>query len=141
MRYYAGIGSRDTPLYWCAKMAEEAKELAWKGFILRSGHADGADKAFEEGCDFHDPTLKEIWIPWKGFNDSVSINLPSPEAFEMAAAFHPAWSRCGRGARALHARNCHQILGRDLKTPVEFVVCWTKGGKLVGGTAQALRIA
>ena len=26
-------------------------------------------------------------------------------------------------------------------TPVSFVVCWTEGGLLKGGTAQALRIA
>jgi hypothetical protein len=28
--------------------------------------------------------------------------------------FHPAWSRLTRGVRALHARNCHQVLGADL---------------------------
>lgn len=38
-------------------------------------------------------------------------------------------------------RNVCQILGADLHTPVQMVICWTKGGKLVGGTAQALRIA
>ena len=59
----------------------------------------------------------------------------------MAAEFHPAWDRCSRGARALHARNCHQVLGWDLKTPSEFILCWTKDGKASGGTGQAMRIA
>ncbi len=34
-----------------------------------------------------------------------------------------------------------QVLGSDLETPVSFVVCWTIGGKISGGTGQALRIA
>jgi hypothetical protein len=65
----------------------------------------------------------------------------------MAAEHHPAWDRLGRGPRALHARNCHQILGRDLNDPASFVVCWTpdgattQPGPATGGTGQALRIA
>ena len=59
----------------------------------------------------------------------------------MAAEFHPNWSACKQGARRLHARNCHQILGLDLKTPVDFVVCYTPNANRSGGTGQALRIA
>lgn len=36
----------------------------------------------------------------------------------------------------MQARNSHQILGWDLETPTNFVVCYTKGG-----TGQAIRIA
>ena len=39
------------------------------------------------------------------------------------------------------ARNGYQILGKDLKTPVRFVICYTPNGDRIGGTAQALRIA
>lgn len=118
-------------------MTDLARDLAAHGYILRSGAAEGADAAFERGAG----DLKEIWLPWPRFNNHPSKLLPSPAAFEMAARFHPAWHMCSRGARALHARNCHQILGADLQTPVEFVVCWTKDGKPSGGTGQALRIA
>lgn len=38
----------------------------------------------------------------------------------------------------MHARNMHQILGIDLKTPVDMVICWSPGH---GGTEQALRLA
>lgn len=38
-------------------------------------------------------------------------------------------------------RNVLQILGGDFETPVERVVCWTLGGRVVGGTATALRLA
>ena len=41
----------------------------------------------------------------------------------------------------MHSRNCHQILGYDLQSPVDAVVCWTPDGNVVGGTATAIRIA
>jgi len=49
--YYAGIGSRQTP-DWCLKIFEElGAKLAEEGYILRSGHAEGSDMAFEKGCN------------------------------------------------------------------------------------------
>jgi len=86
---------------------------------------------------------KEIYLPWRGFqgrDDGIVVHDMSA-AMLMAKVFHPNWSACSPAARKLHARNCFQVLGQDLETPVEFVVCWTKGGKGGGGTGQALRIA
>lgn len=141
MKYYAGIGSRETPKDILETMSALGAKLADAGWVLRSGGADGADKAFEHGCDLFEGA-KEIYIPWKGFNNSSSqlYNIPSG-AFEMAAQFHPAWHRCSQGARKLHARNMAQILGQDLQTPCHRVVCWTRDAQLVGGTAQAIRLA
>jgi len=136
MKYYAGIGSRETPRDICQTMTRIAAEMQGLGFTLRSGGADGADIAFEVGT-----TVKEIWLPWLGFNGSQSKLLPSPEAFVMAEKYHPAWHKCSPAARKLHARNCHQVLGKDLDTPSEFVICWTKGALSGGGTGQAIRIA
>ena len=39
------------------------------------------------------------------------------------------------------ARNGYQVLGADLQTPTDFIICYTKDGKGEGGTGQALRIA
>jgi hypothetical protein len=136
MTTYAGIGSRETPADILGVMTDIARTLAEQDYTLRSGAAQGADSAFEAGA-----TKKEIWLPWLGFNGHTSRLLPSPEAFEVAREFHPAWDRCSRGARALHARNIHQILGPDLNDPVGMVVCWTRNGGRSGGTGQALRLA
>jgi hypothetical protein len=138
MKFYAGIGSRKTPPEVLRAMTSIARTLDAAGYILRSGAAEGADSAFEAGAD---PKRKEIWLPWHGFNMHTSPLLPSPEAFVLAAEVHPAWTRLSRGARALHARNGCQILGADLRTPVDFVVCWTPEGDGSGGTGQALRLA
>lgn len=138
MKFYTGIGSRQTPPYVLDMFIELAKNYAKDGYILRSGGADGADSAFEKGAG----DQKEIYLPWRGFNNNRSkLTSPTPAAFEMAKKYHPAWSRLRYPVKLLHARNCHQVLGLDLKTPSEFVVCWTIDGKAVGGTATAIKLA
>lgn len=129
------------------------RNLAWDlvglGYKLRSGGAPGADTAFEEGA-LLGGQLPEVYLPWPGFNDhagKVYLAEPSPEAFEVSARYHPNWRYLSRGAKKLHARNAHQVLGLKLDDPADFVVCWTPDGSLdgqgrrVGGTGQALRIA
>ena len=63
------------------------------------------------------------------------------ETERIASEVHPAWDRCNEWARGMHSRNCHQILGYDLKSPVDAVICWTPNGKIQGGTATAIRIS
>ena len=63
------------------------------------------------------------------------------ETERIASEVHPAWDRCNEWARGMHSRNCHQILGYDLKSPVDAVICWTPDGKASGGTATAINLA
>ena len=63
------------------------------------------------------------------------------ETERIASEVHPAWDRCNEWARGMHSRNCHQILGYDLQSPVDAVICWTPNGKIQGGTATAIRIS
>jgi hypothetical protein len=105
--------------------------------------------AFEEGCD-RNLGQKEIYLPWKGFNGSRSpLYTPSPGAYVIAERFHPHYAMLSSAAKKLMARNSHQVLGQDLNTPSEFVVCWTPDGcstrasrtEATGGTGQAIAIA
>lgn len=153
-RYYTGIGSRQTPENYLSAMTAAAVLLAKKGYTLRSGGADGADTAFERGClDAKGPM--EIFLPWKKFNGRPAADgyLWSSEddlllrAKEIAAAHHPVWDTLTDSVKRMHARNVHQVLGQDLQTPSEFVVCYAPFAtsddmtQWRGGTAQALRIA
>lgn len=137
--FYTGVGSRETPKQIVELMRLTARKLQEADYILRSGAADGADLAFESGVDC--PDSKEIWIPWSGFNKSHSTNLPVPEAFDIARTVHPAWHKLTDGAKSLHARNIHQLLGADLNTPSDFVLCYTHNGDTIGGTATVIRLA
>lgn len=150
---YTGIGSRETPEPVLELMRTIAKVLAGYGWTLRSGGAPGADLAFECGqriawhsWDYSKGPRPQmpmaIFLPWQHFNGNAScLYSPSNEAYDMAASYHPNWSACSNAAMSLHARNCHQVLGGNLTTPSNYVLCYTEGGRLKGGTAQALRIA
>lgn len=141
MNSYTGIGSRETPYFVREVMVEIGTLLSEEGFTLRSGHAAGADKSFEKGCDIAEGS-KEIYLPWRYFegSDSNFYNV-TEEAFELAEKYHGGWFNLSQGAKKLMARNCYQVLGDNLDNPAKFIICWTKdaGGK--GGTGQALRIA
>lgn len=138
---YCGVGSRLTPSWILTEMQRCARELAVRGFTLRSGAAPGADTAFELGCD-QGFGSKEIYLPWYKFNGSLSRLYVLPQvAYDTAAQVHPGWSRLSKAAQKLHARNVQQVLGRDCDDPVELVLCWTRGGLPVGGTATVLLLA
>ena len=136
---YAGIGSRETPKEVQEKMTGIAKRLSLLGYVLYSGGADGADAAFERGA-----THKKIFLPWKDFNgrleDGNEYVVP-PKNLDFVNRFHPKPESLSRGGISLMSRNTYQVLGPDLKSPVEFVLCWTKDGKASGGTGQAIRVA
>ena len=146
MYKYAGIGSRETPSDVLETMQSIGQQLAELGWLLRSGGAGGADTAFEIGCNMAQGA-KEIFIPWNGFSGrhvgDAGVILPDflPGQFNLAGEFHPNWTACSQGAKRLHARNLNQIAGQRLDDYVDMVVCWTKGAKLIGGTAQAIRMA
>ena len=137
---YAGIGSREAPPEALERCRELAGLLERLGFVLRSGGATGCDAAFESGL--LSPERAEIFLPWSGFmGHSSRFKSPTPQAIALAQVTHPAWQHLDAHGRLQHARNSHQVLGADLRSPVRFVACWTPGGKQVGGTAQAMRIA
>ena len=128
-------------------MRSIAAQLAVQHWVLRSGGADGADTAFEEGAGSF---TKQIFLPWKKFNDNLSKfwNV-SETAINDSLKFHPTPDRLGQGARKIMGRNLYQVMGLDLNTPSSFLVCWTPFNtedafdpeKRIGGTGQAIRIA
>lgn len=84
---YTGVGARNTPDRILDIMEHVGYVLAQRGYVLRSGGAEGADKAFEAGCDAAHGN-KKIYIPWSGFNnyipDGVSIMIDLRESCRIA---------------------------------------------------------
>lgn len=148
VKYYCGIGSRESPDPILTQMEELAYLLARAGWTLRSGCAPGADSAFESGARIARGEV-ELFIPWPEFEGRQDEQLgpsglhsPAEWTYPIAEEFHPRWEALKAGGKRLHARNVHQILGPTEESPIsKFVVCWTSDGKASGGTGQALRIA
>jgi hypothetical protein len=125
-------------------MTRIAGRLESHGYKLWSGGADGADRAFANGC-----VLKDIFVPWKGFSGLPMTHEIPEKAYVIAKEHHPAWTHLRHPVRALMARNVMQVLGPTLETPADFMVCWTPDGCIdhfkrtpkTGGTGQAISIA
>lgn len=136
MKYYTGVGARKTPKEVLEIMTLTARWLEAKGWILRSGGAQGADTAFEQGIFSN---RKHIF----------RANHATEEAMEIAKKFHPAWEKMTPYAQKLHGRNAFQVLGLDLETPSKMLICWTPDGCIshqertisTGGTGTAISIA
>ena len=144
---YAGIGSRETPDGVRRDMTLMASLLAKSGWVLRSGGAEGADLSFQAGVPKASLSMLQVFLPWPGYNDLsgghtiVLDRVRQQDAMNLVSKYHPAWDRCGQGARKLHARSAAIIRGADLRHPVDAVVCWTPNAVPVGGTATGIRMA
>lgn len=143
-RFYTGIGSRRAPPSVEFAFKEVVLALNNLDYTVRSGGANGPDSWVEKYA-----TRTQVFLPCQGFNGNPSLWCePVHAAFEIAARVHPAWDRLDDFAKKLHARNVHQVLGPSIydtphfaARPSDFIVCWTPGGKTVGGTATAIRVA
>lgn len=132
---YAGIGSRQTPKEVLKLMTKAADWLASKGYKLQTGTTfrgkeEGADKAFSDGT-----TNKELFPPESATEVAKTI----------AKELHPAPQYLKEGGLKLMARNAFQVFGKELDTPVDFVLFYAEETsdpmRPKGGTGQAVEMA
>ena len=131
---YAGVGSRETPADVLELMGRLAGLLESKGYLLQTGDATGADAAFASGCS------RKVIFTAKDANEAT---------LAIAQEIHPAPWLLPPYVRRLIARNTFQVFGRNLDTPVDFLICWTQDGcsshtartRETGGTGQAIALA
>jgi hypothetical protein len=126
---YAGIGSRETPTDVLKVMTIFARYAYTSKRLLVTGGAKGADSAFMAGVT--DPNGMKVYRAEDATKGAIAL----------ASKYHPNWAACSEYVKKLHGRNMMILLGHDLSTPVNYVVCWTPNGAIVGGTGQALRAA
>lgn len=167
--FLTGIGSRKTPPPAKRILTVFAAVMYSQGYIWRSGGADGADEAIEEGVVTHphyhpgQPPPMEIYLPWNGFEaipgsgkkkwhrpdhgyfDTKRFPLYE-QAQQITLRTHPAPEilQQKQGVFALHTRNVFQVLGQELNTPSKRVYLWappTKDDLVTGGTRTAVALA
>ncbi len=143
LKFYTGVGSRNTPENITDLMSNIAVVLYGADYTLRSGRADGSDYAFQRGAEYQhkqkamisNTRLKqEIYVPNKRFNvkyGRLGELDPSEwdnyeEAEDLMFSIHPKGQFLRGFAREAHIRNMYQVLGRDLNTPSEFLICYAE---------------
>jgi hypothetical protein len=145
--YYTGIGGRDTPLEVRQLMTEVAMHLRHWGFTLRTGTSSAADKAFEVGAG----DLKEIYVPWKGWNEKTGITSLSVASSRLAhyvwlqrQSFGTAvenWGNVHPGTQALLAKSMCMVMGQHITVPSDALICWTPNAQIVGISAHPITLA
>lgn len=148
--FYSGVGSRETPIEICNLMTKIASKLEQNSsfnYILRSGRAIGADKAFEKGIK---NSKNKCIYTIQNFDFS-------PENYEFCKSeilsvldSNLNFDNYGKNAQILILRDVNQVLGSK-NTNLEkskFLICWTKHANYYakppnacGGTRFAVRIA
>lgn len=151
--FWTGVGSRETPIEICNLMTKIASKLEQNtknteyDYILRSGRAIGADKAFEKGIK---NSKNKCIYTIENFDFS-------PENYEMCKSeilsildSNLNFDNYGKNAQILILRDVNQVLGSK-NTNLEkskFLICWTKHvnyyakpPNACGGTRFAVRIA
>lgn len=127
-KYYTGTGHISVPKGIKNTIIELSAILAKKGYILRTGGEKGSDEAFEEGCDSIDSSLKEIYLPWEGFNDREGIVFDkNQEIMEDMKDFHINIKAITIKAKYKLGRDYWELKGRDMNTPSEFLIIYDTG--------------
>lgn len=113
---YAGIGARKTPPEILPYMADQARILQDKGLILRTGDAQGADKAFRDAVQH-----KEVYTPDQPIEQWAHQ--------EVSVVCDIEYDRMRNSTRNLLARNMYQVFGdgahKHTKQPSMFVLYWS----------------
>lgn len=138
MKFYTGVGDHRlyvTPIDKLNEAMSLSRILEIEGFHLRTGDATGFDDAFTKGVS--DPSNVTIYdrktnerVNKASWNKSVEIALRNHPKPELAMPYIN-----------LIGRNPFQVLGDNLDDPSLFLVGWTNGGRLVGGTGTTMRVA
>lgn len=137
IKYYTGIGSRQTPPKILLEMTKIAEINKKKGYRLRSGGAIGADQAFQAGCGGN----ADIFIPNPLLYPTDQWEYWKTLASEVCSSFGLKLNSMRSYTQFLIIRNMGQIVGRHGEEDSSMVYCWTPNGKLIGGTRYALRLA
>jgi len=160
MKRYTAVGSREAPRSILRLMSDLSYQLAKDGWTACGGEAEGSDEAFINGVKRYwdeagyQPHLLETYIPREGSRGVYSSDGPHVYCFDnlphqilaerIAEYIHPAWDKCNEWARKLHRRNPYQVLGKDLASPTQALICWAKPdgkGSIRGGTRTSWELA
>ena len=124
-KLYAGTGDRKTPLKIQNLLQNYIKILNERNYMLRTGSESGTQTFM------------------KTLADKVEV-MDIPEANHLVYAANRShyvlWSHNGNRVKKKYARDTLILLGDNLATPPEFLLCWCNIN-IKGGSVFSIRLA
>lgn len=105
------------------------KNLAGRGFILRYQFNNTID-FYKTVTDIEGLSV-EAYRPWKKMAPdlaSVAKTFADKQAYEAACYYAPKFSSFPPGVRCIRANAVYALLGKEIKNPSNFILCWTECG-------------
>ena len=127
---YACLGNKEAPQEVIDHMVRLVQDLDREGWTLRTSGGEGPEERIEIETE-----RKEIHLPWAKFNNRESKFCRNDKnANDIVSSFHPTFGSLKPAVQAIVARQAHVILGKDLRSPVRFLICWSEDGAEDGKT-------
>lgn len=141
------IGSRRISQAQFDYIMKVAEAFVRRGYIVRTGCAEGVDHASMIGTRNIDPSKLNVYLPWSTYNKDFQEKTDKrfiynqsihKEWAESVRRYHPNPQRLSNGAFSMHARNWGIIMH---EYPADVVVAMPANASDMGGTGQGIRIA
>lgn len=141
------IGSRRINENQAHYLESVAQAFVRRGYVVRTGCAEGADHASMVGARSIDPSKLELYLPWASYNKDLQLTTDKKIPYnpsihtdwaESVHKYHPNPRALTSGAFNLMARNWGIIMHDH---PVDLVVAMPASAGDMGGTGQGIRIA
>lgn len=113
-----------------SKILAISKFLNSKDFIYRLSNDD---KAILENkiCGIENIKI-EAYLPWKKYNLGVSETFetiyPSESSAKLLLAYNKSYAKLSNGLKNIVSSQYQSLLGKDLTTPVKFIIMYTECG-------------
>lgn len=121
---YAAISNDNAPPHVVEQFKKIVLDMEARGYTMRTSGNKGVEEIIESLV-----SSKEVHVAWKGFNQrETQFTRVDKAAIELVGTLHPAFNDLKDSVKTIIARYAHVILGKDLKSPVRCVVCWTEDG-------------
>jgi len=126
---YAVTGNKDIAGEWLEWAKTMAPELDRRGFTLRTGGGgQPLEEAFESAAEH-----KEIHLPWKDFNQKESnYTRTHKDAEALIRRAQPNYESLKPAVQAILNRNAAVVFGKDLRSPIRFMITYTDDGVEMG---------
>lgn len=139
--FYSGIGSRVCPEHIAKLQAAASKFISTRGYVLRSGYANGSDK--NHSLNSTKSVDYVVKIPYNVIpTENKHFIVPNFEDYyEIMKTCCPHWKKLDEYSTKLHTRNICQGQGHFPEIPIysKFCIAYTENGDLKGGSATMLR--